>query len=125
MAGVIGALKHYNLLYPTPSIDLEAEKTLCQHVLTVLYDTHCPLCNVETVISSVHMPLRGNKTAVLTCTNPKCAQKSIWEYEKNKWLLKAPYKYSFTPQTVIDVPPIKPIIPQLKEPEEEMSISFE
>jgi hypothetical protein len=61
---------------------------------------------------------------VLKCENPKCQQQSIWEYEKNRWTLKAPFKFSFTPKTMLPVLPIKPEIEQPKKEEKELSITF-
>lgn len=121
---VIIILKHYNLLYPVPEKDLETEETLRQHILSILHETPCPLCNSNTSLISVNMPLRQNKTAVLKCENPKCQQQSIWEYEKNRWTLKAPFKFSFTPKTILPVLPIKPEIEQPKKEEKELSITF-
>jgi hypothetical protein len=106
-------IRHYNLLN-SPAATLDAESELCKRVMSALSSTNCPLCNSEAHIQSANLTEGQTKTAVLQCSNEKCGQKSLWEYSKGKWRLKAPFKFAPTKITEI----------QVQEPKEDIKLSF-
>jgi hypothetical protein len=106
-------IRHYNLL-SSPAATLDAESELCERVMSALSSTRCPLCNSEAHIQSANLTEGQTKTAIIQCGSKNCGQKSLWEYSKGKWQLKAPFK--FAPTKITEIP--------VQEPKEDIKLAF-
>jgi len=98
-------LKHFKLFIKTPATQLEDRKALTEQVMAALHGAKCPLCGEITHVESV-TPI-SEKTydlsAILTCENEKCNQKSMWKLMNGYWRLIAPFKYTSVKQVPTEI----------------------